>query len=65
MTGDFEDWNYLIKDNDDTTVASSSNAYDRIILNDDSFNEYLDHGIDKSITSEESDHYLVWVEIEV
>ena len=65
MKGDFEDWNYLIRDDEDTTVASSSNAYDRIILNDDSFEEYSNHGIDDSITSEESDHYLVWVEIEV
>jgi len=65
MDGDFEDWNYLISDNEDTTVSSTDCAYDRIILNDDSFNEYSDHGIDNSITSEESDHYLVWVELEV
>ena len=63
--GDYEGWNYLIEDNDDTTVSSTDCAYDRIILNDDSFNEYSDHRIDDSIKSEESDHYLVWVEIEV
>lgn len=63
--GDFEEWNYLIEDDEDTTVSSTDCAYDRIIMNDDSFDEYSDHGIDNSITSEESDHYLVWVEIGV
>jgi len=65
MAGDFEDWNYLIGDDEDTTVASSSNAYDRIIVNDDLLDEVVSDGIDSSITSEQSDHYLVWIEIGV
>jgi len=65
MAGDFEDWNYLIEDNDDTTVSQTDCAYDRIILNDDAYEEYENHGIDTSITEDESDHYLVWVELEI
>ena len=62
---DFDSWNWIIEDNEDTTVSSTNCAYDRIIINNNGFNEYLDHGIDNSITSEQSDHYLVWVEIEI
>ncbi len=66
MNGDFEDWNYLIEDDEDTTVSSSDCAYDRIILNDDVYEKYEDDGIYTSGISEDvSDHYLVWVEIEV
>ena len=65
MNGDFDEWNYLIEDNDDTTVKSTDCAYDRIILNDDAFEEYENHGIDKSITEDKSDHYLVWVELKI
>ena len=54
---------WIIKNTDDTTVAQSSNAYDRIILNHDMNEEYLRYGIYKDITSEVSDHYPVWVEI--
>jgi len=57
--------NYLIDDNEDTTVSSTDCAYDRIIMNDDSYEEYVDYGIYKEITSEQSDHYLVWVELEI
>jgi hypothetical protein len=60
----FSDYVWLISDDEDTTVAKSDNAYDRIILNDDMNEEFVDYGIDvKGITEEVSDHYLVWVEI--
>ncbi|MBU2053200.1 MAG: endonuclease/exonuclease/phosphatase family protein, partial [Nanoarchaeota archaeon] len=59
--GDFETWNYLITDDDDTTSSSTHCAYDRIILNNNAFEEVKDYGIHKKgITSEASDHYLVW-----
>lgn len=61
--GNFENWNYVIKDEDDTTTSTTTNcAYDRIILNDNMSEEYVKHNIDKTITTE-SDHYPIWVEI--
>ncbi|MBT4165798.1 hypothetical protein HOE04_02050 [archaeon] len=63
--GDFVDWNYLIEDGEDTTVSQTDCAYDRIIINDDMNEEYVDDGIYTEITKEQSDHYLVWVEIEL
>lgn len=63
---EFDSWNWIVKDSDDTTVASSSCAYDRIILNNDAEKEIKDYGIDKNqITKDISDHYLVWVEMKV
>lgn len=61
---EFDDWNWIVKDKDDTTVSATDCAYDRIILNDDAFEEFLDYGIHtEAITKTVSDHYLVWVEI--
>jgi len=63
---EFDDWNWLIKDDEDTTSSNSDCAYDRIILNDDAYEEYAHDGIyKKGITTDVSDHYLVWVEIKV
>ena len=63
---EFDDWNWLIGDDEDTTVAATHCAYDRMILNDDSYEEYISEGIYKQgITKDISDHYLVWVELEV
>jgi hypothetical protein len=59
----FDSWFWVIGDGEDTTVASTNCAYDRILLNDDAKNEYLGFGIDKNVTSDVSDHYLVWVEM--
>ena len=61
----FLDDKWVIEDSEDTTVAASSNTYDRIILNKDMYQEYASHGIYTDITSEISDHYPVWVEIRV
>jgi len=65
MLGDFEEWNYLIEDDEDTTVSSTDCAFDRIIVNDNLIDDVVDDGIDKSIVSGESDHYLIWVELEI
>ncbi|MCX6711492.1 MAG: hypothetical protein NT139_00435 [Candidatus Woesearchaeota archaeon] len=60
----FSSWNWIIKDTDDTTVASTDCAYDRIILNNDAYSEYSNYGIYKEgIVDGVSDHYLVWVEL--
>ncbi len=60
---DFDSWFWAIKDNEDTTVASTDCAYDRIILNNNAESEFIGFGIDKNVTSDISDHYLVWVEM--
>jgi len=63
---DFNDWDWKIGDGEDTTVDGGDCAYDRIIVNDDLDEEYDDSGVDKKgIGAEVSDHYLVWVEIDV
>lgn len=63
---EFDSWNWIIKDSDDTTTAKSSCAYDRIILNSDAEKEFKNYGIDKNkITTEVSDHYLVWLEMKL
>jgi len=63
---EFDSWKWIIKDSDDTTVATSSCAYDRIILNSDANQEFSSYGIvTENINKEVSDHYLVWVELEI
>ena len=57
----FLDWKWIIKDDEDTTVGRSDCAYDRILMNEQAYNKYLGHGIDKNVTSEMSDHYLIWL----
>jgi len=59
----FQDHHWIVKNKDDTTVAASDNTYDRIIINDNMFKEYVSYGIYTDIEKEVSDHYLVWVEI--
>jgi deoxyribonuclease-1-like protein len=54
---------WVIQDYDDTTATNSNCAYDRIIINKDTQQEYLRYGIYKNITTEISDHYPVWIEI--
>jgi len=63
---EFNDWNWLVKDDEDTTSSDSDCAYDRIILNGDAYEEYVRDGIyKKGITTDVSDHYLVWVEMKI
>jgi len=60
---EFDSWFWIIKDNEDTTVASTNCAYDRIILNMQAKDQFIGYGIDKNVTSDMSDHYLVWAEM--
>jgi endonuclease/exonuclease/phosphatase family metal-dependent hydrolase len=58
---EFDSWNWLIKDSEDTASTASDCAYDRIIST-----KTFEVGIDKEgITPAISDHYLVWAKIEV
>jgi endonuclease/exonuclease/phosphatase family metal-dependent hydrolase len=61
----FDTWNWLIWDYEDTTVSDTDCAYDRIIVNDDMYEEIVAPGFYKEITKDFSDHYVVWVEVQV
>jgi endonuclease/exonuclease/phosphatase family metal-dependent hydrolase len=56
----FLDWRWVITSGMDTTVAKSSHAYDRIILNDAAENNFVRVGIMSDVTASQSDHYLVY-----
>ena len=55
----FDSLFWIIGDDEDTTVAATDCAYDRIITNF-GVGEY---GINKEISKDMSDHYLVWLQI--
>jgi len=56
----FLGWHWLITSGMDTTVAKSSNAYDRIIINDAAENNLINVGIMNDVNIGQSDHYLVY-----
>lgn len=63
---EFDGWNWIIGNDEDTTSGSSDCAYDRIILNDDAKKEFVTYGIAKQgISTDVSDHYLVWVKLKI
>ena len=55
----FLGWHWLVNSDMDTTVAASSNAYDRIIINNATENNFISVGIMSDVHSSQSDHYLV------
>jgi deoxyribonuclease-1-like protein len=56
----FVDWFWVVGDDVDTTVASSSCAYDRLVLNGDAFGSFVDFGVMDDVVVRQSDHFLVW-----
>jgi len=56
----FTDWNWVVTNDIDTTVATSDNTYDRIIINDATENNLLSFGVMDDVSSGQSDHYLVY-----
>lgn len=56
-------WNWVIKDTADTTVGNTNCAYDRILTDNELALRISSSGIDTQVTPEQSDHYIVWVEI--
>ena len=57
---DFSNWLWAISDDADTTVGKTDCAYDRLIINKAAQNNYYDSGIDKMVTPDVSDHYLIY-----
>ena len=58
----FTDWNWVVTNDIDTTVATSDNTYDRIIINDATENNLISFGVMDDVKSGQSDHYLVYAE---
>lgn len=50
----------MITNDIDTTVATSDNTYDRIIINEATENNLLSVGVMDDVTKSQSDHYLVY-----
>ena len=59
----FLEHEWVIDDSIDTTVAKSDNTYDRIIMNEQMYEDYESKGVYKEVSKEVSDHYLVWVQV--
>lgn len=62
---DFDTWNWVIPDTADTTVSSTNCAYDRIIMDTGAYSHLVNWGIDKQVSTQQSDHYLVWAEVTI
>jgi hypothetical protein len=56
----FKDWNWAIPDSEDTTVAATDCAYDRIILNEGAARHFVNYSVVRDVSKSESDHYLVY-----
>jgi len=62
---ELDGWYWAVPDSEDTTVSKNTNcAYDRIILNDGAKSRFVEYGVDRNVTSDMSDHYLIWMRIE-
>jgi len=60
----FSKWYWTIPNGEDTTVSQNTRcAYDRMILNDGANARFEEYGIDRDVTTDLSDHYLVWMRI--
>jgi hypothetical protein len=57
-----ESWLWLVPDDEDTTVSGTDCAYDRFIVSSGVYDNYISYGVERAISSEVSDHYLVWAE---
>ena len=55
----FTDWNWVVTNDVDTTVATSDNTYDRIIINEATENNLISFGVMDDVIKDQSDHYLV------
>jgi endonuclease/exonuclease/phosphatase family metal-dependent hydrolase len=60
----FDNWLWLIGDDEDTTTTSTNCAYDRIIVTKQAQISIIKYGIWKEgVSSEISNHYPIWLEI--
>ena len=59
----FRGWNWIVKDDQDTTVGNTNCAYDRILMDNELFLRVTGSRIDTAITKEQSDHYIVSVDL--
>lgn len=54
---------FIFGDDVNTNVASSECAYDRMIYDEPFIGDFVNYGIDNNISSDISDHYLIWTEL--
>ncbi|GEM_PF-1641270 len=59
---ELDSWTWAIPSSEDTTVAKTDCAYDRIIFNDPAKDNFVKYGVMRDVNSSESDHYLIWGE---
>ena len=59
----FLNWYWILPDYIDTTVASSDNTYDRIIINEKMKNNIISYGVMDNVTQSQSDHYMIYATI--
>jgi hypothetical protein len=55
----FKGWVWEIPDTEDTTVAATNCAYDRIILTQGAARHFVNYSIMRDVRKEQSDHYIV------
>lgn len=55
----FTDWSWVVTNDIDTTVATSDNTYDRIMINEETENNYVSFGVMDDVNKDQSDHYLI------
>lgn len=56
----FTEWNWVVTNDIDTTVAESDNTYDRIIINQAAENNLISFGVMDDVERAQSDHYLIY-----
>ena len=56
---DFTSWSW-VNDQDTTVAATTTCAYDRIIINDATMNNYVTYGVMSDVKPTQSDHYLLY-----
>jgi hypothetical protein len=55
----FLSWNWVIRDDEDTTAPPRHCAYDRIIVNPEAMQHFVDFNIMQDVIPEQSTHFLV------
>ena len=58
---DFRRWRWVLPDSQDTTVSKETLcAFDRILINNYTFNNYVSYDVMRDMTENQSGHYLIY-----
>lgn len=58
------EFKWIVDDSEDTTVSKTDCAYDRFVLSPSLEKSYLRYGIDRNVSDDVSDHYIVWAQFD-